>query len=254
MDTPTPERVTPAVGTKTGTRGVWIACTIIFAWLANQALWLNVPLTDATPGWLWALTPLGLALQVFLSTGLFITAHDSMHGSLAPGRPKLNRAIGIVAVLLYALFDYRRLLAAHKEHHRTPAAPGDPDWHDGQHTGFFRWYIAFLRRYVTVAQIIGMAVAFNLLQYGLGFSTPRLLVFWVAPPVLSTFQLFYFGTFKPHRLPVGGHTNRHNATTSGYPVWLSFLTCYHFGYHDTHHAQPGVPWWRLPEARSQRSG
>ena len=28
------------------------------------------------------------------------------------------------------------------------------------------------------------------------------------------------------------------------PVWLSFLTCYHFGYHLEHHRYPWVLWWR----------
>ena len=30
---------------------------------------------------------------------------------------------------------------------------------------------------------------------------------------------------------------------------VSFVSCYHFGYHWEHHVAPHVPWWRLPEAR-----
>lgn len=45
--------------------------------------------------WTWRLetVPIAVAiimLQTWLSTGLFIIAHDCMHGSLAPGRRRLN--------------------------------------------------------------------------------------------------------------------------------------------------------------------
>ena len=53
----------------------------------------------------------------------------------------------------------------------------------------------------------------------------------------------------PHREPIGGHTNPHAARSSGFPPWLSFLACYHFGYHLTHHTFPWLPWWRLPMGR-----
>ena len=79
------------------------------------------------------------------------------------------------------------------------------------------------------------------------------LFLWL-PPVLAALQLFTFGTWLPHRLPAHGHTNRHHAASSDLPSWLSFLTCYHFGYHLTHHAFPWVAWWRLPEARRIRLG
>jgi hypothetical protein len=43
----------------------------------------------------------------------------------------------------------------------------------------------------------------------------------------------------------------HNARSSSMPIWLSLLTCYHFGYHWEHHEYPYVPWcacgWRLRE-------
>jgi len=79
----------------------------------------------------------------------------------------------------------------------------------------------------------------------------NLLLFWVAPALLSTFQLFYFGTYLPHRLPAAGYDNMHRAVSSNYPVWLSLLTCFHFGYHLEHHVQPVVPWWRLPRLHRQ---
>ncbi|MGC9522322.1 MAG: fatty acid desaturase [Anaerolineae bacterium] len=104
-----------------------------------------------------------------------------------------------------------------------------------------------MRNYLTLWQLVGMAGVFNLLQHLLKIPLPKILVFWVAPALLSTVQLFYFGTYLPHREPPGGYTNRHHATSSDYPVWLSFLTSYHFGYHLEHHLHPNTPWWALPE-------
>nr|MBA2748547.1 fatty acid desaturase [Tatlockia sp.] len=39
----------------------------------------------------------------------------------------------------------------------------------------------------------------------------------------------------------------HCAQTNPLPTWLSFITCYHFGYHYEHHEHPDVPWWGLPK-------
>jgi len=33
---------------------------------------------------------------------------------------------------------------------------------------------------------------------------------------------------------------------------LSFLACYHFGYHFEHHARPDLPWWTLWQVRGLR--
>ena len=45
-----------------------------------------------------------------------------MHGSLAPGRPGLNRAVGRLALTLYAGFSYDRLTSAHWDHHKAPGS------------------------------------------------------------------------------------------------------------------------------------
>ena len=66
-------------------------------------------------------------------------------GSVCSTHPRLNNVIGSVAVRLYALFSYRKLLEKHWAHHRTPASNTDPDFHDGQHTGFLAWYFHFMR-------------------------------------------------------------------------------------------------------------
>jgi beta-carotene ketolase (CrtW type) len=229
--------------------GLIPAFAIIATWLGSLAVLFGVELTAS-----WqtvVLVPLAMAWMTFLSTGLFITAHDAMHGTVAPGRKRLNDAVGALAVALYALFSYRKLQGKHHEHHAHPGEAGeDPDFHDGDHPGFWRWYLHFVFGYVGLLQIIGMAVAFNVLSHLIGIPEPNLLLFWVAPALLSTLQLFYFGTYLPHREP-HADGDPHNARSNAYPPWLSFLTCYHFGYHREHHEHPGVPWWRLPAMRRQ---
>jgi beta-carotene ketolase (CrtW type) len=69
---------------------------------------------------------------------------------------------------------------------------------------------------------------------------------------LSSFQLFTFGTWLPHRNLKIPFADWHRARSNDYPAWLSFLTCYHFGYHWEHHEWPFVPWWKLPRARAMR--
>jgi beta-carotene ketolase (CrtW type) len=187
-------------------------------------------------------------LLTWLSTGLFITAHDAMHGTVTPGSPRLNRALGRIAAGLYAAFGFDALLAAHRRHHDTPAADGDPDYHDGAHPGFFDWYLHFMRTYLTWRQVLIMAVAYNLLAHALHVPEPALICFWVVPVLLSTLQLFAFGTWLPHR---GEHADgdRLRARSSDLPRWASLLACFHFDYHREHHASPHVPWWRLPVER-----
>lgn len=192
---------------------------------------------------------LRLGLQTWLYTGLFITAHDAMHGTVAPGRPRLNDAVGTVAVGLYALFPYATLKSEHRLHHQHPAAPGDPDWHGGTHTGFVRWYLRFVGHYVRWAQVVGMAVVFNVLAHALGVGEANLIVLWVLPSLLSTVQLFYFGTYLPHREAGAPFRDHHRARSNDYGAFTSLVSCFHFGYHWEHHARPGVPWWALPAAR-----
>jgi beta-carotene ketolase (CrtW type) len=233
--------------TKRTFKGVAIALTIIGAWAACLTVLLTVDVIAISP---WLVVP-AVAVQTFLYTGLFITAHDAMHGTVAPDNRKLNDLIGTVVVRLYALFSYKKLTEKHWEHHDHPASGQDPDYHDGEHRGFFAWYFNFLKNYVGVFQIIGMALVFNVLHHLLGVSLLQLNLFWVVPALLSTVQLFYFGTYLPHKEPPEGYADRHRARSNAYSTWVSFLTCYHFGYHWEHHEKPGVPWWRLPQVRKK---
>lgn len=231
-------------------KGVFIAATVLSAWAAALVLSLTSDLALSPPTLLSVLlTGAFVLLNTFLYTGLFITAHDAMHGTVAPEFPRLNRVIGRVATLLYALFSFEVMRSKHREHHAQPASAGDPDFHDGSHRGFFRWYLHFFFTYVTWKQLLGMAVVFNLLKHVAGIPDINILLFWVLPSLASTLQLFYFGTYLPHRQPATGYTDPHRAVSNNYSVALSFLTCYHFGYHLEHHERPGVPWWRLPSVR-----
>ncbi len=197
----------------------------------------------------WPACGAALLVQTFLYTGLFIVAHDALHGSIAPGRPHINDAIGALCAWLYASFSFERLRAEHRRHHAHPGTADDPDFHDGRHPGFVRWYVHFFRSYFSVWQILANTVAFQLWYRVAGIPVEDLIGFWVVPSLLSTLQLFFFGTFLPHREPPGGHVDGHRARSNDLPEWASFLTCYHFGYHWEHHAYPQLPWWRLPAAR-----
>lgn len=222
--------------------GIGAASTVMVAWASGLVFLLSAELS-------WWLVLFGVPVQTFLYTGLFITAHDAMHGTVSPRFQRVNDAFGTAAVWLYALFSFRKMRSWHREHHRHPGVAGeDPDFHDGTHAGFWRWYGHFVGNYVTWRQIVGMAVVFNVLEHVVGVSMWNLLVFWVAPSLLSTLQLFYFGTYRPHR---GEPDNVHRARSNAYSPFWSFVTCYHFGYHLEHHETPWAPWWYLPRVRAE---
>lgn len=233
---------------KTTNKGLFIALTIIGLW--GLSLLLLLTLDIARPNI--ALIIVGVLCQTFLYTGLFITAHDAMHGSVCPTYRQINNAMGTIAVKLYALFSYHKLLEKHWTHHRTPASDTDPDFHDGEHSGFLVWYLRFMKEYLSWWQIISMAIVFQIMEYVLMVPTINLILFWVSPALLSTLQLFYFGTYLPHRLPKDGYNNPHRARSNAYSTLWSFITCYHFGYHWEHHEYPYLPWWYLPKIRKAR--
>ena len=233
---------------KTTNKGLFIAITIISAWGLSLSLLLTLDVARPNS----VLLLMGVLCQTFLYTGLFITAHDAMHGTVCPAYPRINNTIGAIAVRLYALFSYRKLLVKHSAHHRTPASAADPDFHDGEHSRFLAWYLRFMKEYLSWGQIVGMAIVFQIMEYVLLVPTINLILFWVFPALLSTLQLFYFGTYLPHRLPEGGYDNPHRARSNAYSTLWSFITCYHFGYHWEHHEYPDLPWWQLPTTRKTK--
>lgn len=211
--------------------GVIIAFSIILAWLALILYLLSWQISFTNP-----FTYLAIFLQMHLFTGLFITAHDAMHGTISSSQ-KTNTIIGQICTALYAAFPFRKLYEKHHQHHRHVHSELDPDYHEGN---FIAWYFNFMKGYLSLWQILIMAIVFNVLKFW--FSEPNLLLFWVLPALLSTLQLFYFGTWLPHH---GEHANKHHSRTQNKNHLLAFISCYFFGYHYEHHDSPQTPWWKL---------
>ncbi len=227
--------------------GLGLAAAILTGWLAVH---LTSLFFLSLSGLGWCLAPAVIALQCWLSVGLFILSHDAMHGSLAPFRPRLNRTIGRVALMLYGGIWYDDLVARHFAHHRSPGTEHDPDFYADGRPDLGRWFLAFFREYVTPGQMMRQTCVAAL--YLMVFHVPadRLLLFWAAPALLSAVQLFYFGTYLPHRHEAAGFIDDHRARSNDFSYPLSLATCFHFGYHHEHHADPSVPWWNLPARRA----
>lgn len=214
-------------------KGVSIAICIIILWSVCLYFGLSMELDYSSP-----LTYVLVLVQTHLYTGLFITAHDAMHGTVSRNK-KVNYFFGYLTSTLFSFNLYGKLLPKHHEHHRYVVSDKDPDYHHGNG---FAWYFSFLKQYLTWQQFLLMAVSFNLLQ--LILPTENLVLFWMIPAILATTQLFYFGTYLPHR---GNHStkNKHKARSMKLNHTLAFLSCYFFGYHYEHHASPATPWWML---------
>ncbi len=232
-----------------GDTGLLLGTGIFGAWLATLVLAL---LTDPA-GWTPAALGLVVALRTLLQTGLFILGHDAMHRTLVPGRQRLNDGLGRLALLLYAGLPYARCRHHHLRHHRFPGSRLDPDFRRANGDGALRWYARFMGNYLSLGQLVLLLASWLAVAGGLMLLEPRQALavptFWVLPLVLSSFQLFLFGTYLPHRGDGSSPAGRHAVRSLGYPHLLSLLACYHFGYHREHHAHPGVPWFRLPQLR-----
>lgn len=210
-----------------------------------------------------------MLLRSFAQTGLFILAHDAMHGSLLPHRPHLNRWIGQGCLWAYGLLSFERCCRNHSYHHQFTGLVQDPDAPPlrcqsmlGRHSGTAvsalvaaAWYCKFLKGYCSFSQISALLVgwlAISELLYQLAAIGPwKTLAVLVVPLVLSSWQLFIFGTYLPHRGLLDSAQAGSTLTTqsSHLPPGLAFLTCYYFGYHREHHRNPQLPWYRLSQAR-----
>lgn len=229
--------------------GLALAGAVIGGWAAIHG-WA-VFVFDPT-GWGWAVAPFLIAGLTWLSVGLFITAHDAMHRSLAPTWPGVNRAVGRLCLLIYAGFWFDRLLPKHHQHHRAPGGAEDPDFHPEHPTRFWPWYGRFFREYFGWREFAWVALVSAVYILVLGAPLANVWLFWAAPALLSSLQLFAFGTWLPHRHGEA-FLDHHHARSNAMPRWLSLLTCFHFGgFHHEHHTHPHLPWWRLPGARSSR--
>jgi beta-carotene ketolase (CrtW type) len=219
-------------------KGLLIGWGIIVAWAISLLFLLNLDFSWTNP-----LLYIGVLVQMHLYTGLFITAHDAMHG-IVSSNSRLNHFTGWVAAILFSFNFYWRIFSRHHEHHRFVATEKDPDYHPSGR--FLIWYLSFLRQYITIWQLLLMAVTFNVLR--LVVPVENLIAFWMLPAILSTVQLFYFGTYRPHR---GEVENKHHSHSQSPNHLWAFLSCYFFGYHYEHHDSPGTPWWRLWRVKMQ---
>lgn len=226
--------------------GLGLASAIALAWAAlhvGSVFFLKLE----GPGL--AAAPLLVIAICWLNVGLFIVAHDAMHGSLAPGLPGVNLWAGRLALAVYAGFSFDRLRAKHFEHHRNPGTAADPDYSADHPSAFWPWYLAFFRQYFGWRELMVLTALVAIYMLLLGAPYPNLLLFWAFPAILSSLQLFLFGTFLPHRSEAEPFGDRHRARSNDYGRLASLLTCFHFGYHHEHHRSPATPWWRLPAER-----
>lgn len=223
-------------------KGIFYAVGIISLWIISIVCLLNYPINFYNP-----LLYIFILLQMHLYTGIFITAHDAIHGVVAPDNKKLNYCIGFICATIFAYNNYEKLSRKHHLHHAHVVSDNDPDYYHGN---FFRWYLKFALEYVTFWQILLMAITYNVLK--LIFPMENLIVFWEVPAILSTLQLFYFGTYLPHR---GEHhpSDIFKARSQKLNHFAAFFSCYFFGYHHEHHAYPYLPWWKLAEAKEKNN-
>jgi beta-carotene ketolase (CrtW type) len=232
-------------------QGLGWALAIVTAWLVSLLMLLVLPLQGPwLPPRAWL--PL-ILLRTVLQTGLFIVGHDAMHGSLLPGSVLWTERIGRLVLALYAGLPWELSCRQHHSHHQAPGSLLDPDHQGARPGGPLRWYRRFMASYLSVNQLAGLIgawlVALALLRPLTPHPLASLLLFWILPLVLSSLQLFLVGTYLPHRQGEGRSVDRHRAASLPWPEALSFLACYHFGYHWEHHRHPHLPWYRLPAAR-----
>lgn len=236
--------------TKQRLLGLGIAALLVGAWLSIHLF--GIFLWQASQhGWIAAAAL--VAVQTWLSTGLFITAHDAMHGTLAPGRRRWNQLVGGLCLMLYAGISYRQLLPKHAAHHRHAGTAQDPDFHAPDPRRLLPWFGRFFATYYTHGQFIRITAAALVYILVLGAAVENILLFWAVPALLALAQLFVFGTYLPHRHGPDQFADEHRARSMSGSAIVSLLTCFHFGgYHHEHHLSPGTAWWQLPRFRRER--
>ena len=91
--------------------GIVFALTIISLWIRTLAYALfEHELSYKT-------TPFVSMILIHLYTGLFITAHDSIHGTISKTHQWINYYLGKLCLLSFAGFDYDMMREEHWKHH-----------------------------------------------------------------------------------------------------------------------------------------
>lgn len=224
--------------------GVAISIGVILLWGSHLAYSLLFVEPNLTNVWMYV----HILIQAYLYTGLFITAHDAMHGNIH--RVKLvNAILGTLAVSLFAGMSYQRLIKNHKLHHMHPASEDDPDFYV-RSQNFFVWMGVFFWRYLTVFQLVIMALKYNALVHVLNLEPTSVLTYWAMAAVLGTLQLFGVGVYWPHKLPHTQDMGIHKARTQPKNHVWAMISCYFFGYHQEHHNNPRIAWWMLYKSKN----
>ena len=108
------------------------------------------------------------------------------------------------------------------------------------------WYCQFLMRYLSIGQMAGLLSIWSGLALAYA-AVVKVLLFCTLPLLLSSLQLFIFGTYLPHRRQRDARNRVPDSLDL--PIWLSLLVCFHFGYHREHHENPGLAWHELPAVK-----
>lgn len=217
--------------------GIFAAVIIIALWASHLIYSLKfIQVNFASPVFY-----MHVLVQGYLFTGLFITAHDAMHGTVSRNKT-INKVTGVLTTFLFAGLSYSKLLKNHKLHHIHSGTEEDPDY-SVKNQNFFVWFAKFFMKYVSIYQIIIVGINFNILKYF--FPEISVWFYYVVPAFLGTLQLFYFGTYRPHKMPHTEEMMPHKARTLKKDHIWAMVSCYFFGYHSEHHAGPHIPWWQL---------
>ena len=228
--------------------GLLLAALILLGWLISLIGLLSIDLSRL-PGLVILAAVVGRTL---LQTGLFIVGHDAMHRVLLPERVGWNDRLGALVLALYAALPYGQCRRNHQRHHRFQATARDPDFCSDPGAGALGWYRQFMAGYLTAGQMARLLGSWALLTLVACQISPtgwlNVLLVCTLPLLLSSLQLFVFGTYLPHRVQ-RAPLLRAKSDSLDLPPWLSLLACFHFGYHREHHDRPALAWFQLPAER-----
>ena len=164
-----------------GVIGLGLAVLIFGGWLALHvyAVAFFEINTQTLP-----LVPVIFALLCWLSVGMFIVAHDAMHGSLIPGWPRLSGFIGGLMLFVYAGFGWRKMRDAHMDHHKYSGTARDPDFDADHPAAFWPWYFTFLKRYFgPQSAIYVFAITWGYILL-LGFPRANVIILYGGPAII----------------------------------------------------------------------